>query len=91
MLGLGLLIERLALRKDGRVGAGMALLGGDEPQPAVAVLGVVPAHEVQDPGPRFAQVSEAARWVGGTVLQGAEQGLGVGVVIAHARAAVRRE
>ena len=87
-LGLGLRIERLALRKDGRVGASMALLGGDEGERAVAMLGVVPAHEVQDPSARFAQVSEAARWVGRTVLQGAEQGLGVGIVVAHARAAV---
>jgi hypothetical protein len=85
--GPRLLVEGRALLEDGDMGAGVAFLGGDEAQPAVAVLGVVSAHQVQNPSPRFGQVVEAAQRVGGTVLQGAEQRLGVGVVVVQPRAA----
>jgi len=52
---------------------------------AVVVLVVVPAHELRRPGACRLQIGEAAGGEFRSVLGGAEQALGVGVVVADAR------
>nr|WP_275936218.1 hypothetical protein [Sorangium cellulosum] len=54
---------------------------------AVQVLAVVPGNEALDPLARLLHGGERAAWVLGQVLEGAAEGLRVGVVVADARAA----
>ena len=54
------------------------------------MLEVVPGHEFAHPLASRIQRQEALGWVARTVLQGAEEGLDLGVVVADTRAAERR-
>lgn len=82
--GLGLFVERLALGEDGHIGTAVTLLGGDEAELAVAVLAVVPAHELEHPLARLGEVGKAVDRIAGAVLQGAKQRLGIGVPVRSA-------
>jgi len=81
--GTRLLIERMTLYQDLSIQAAVALHRCDEADPAVPMLGVVPAHEVPDPGPGVVQAGKAALRPLRAVFQGAEQRLGEGIVVAH--------
>ena len=63
--------------EDGAVPAGMALRRGDGADAAVAVLVVVPAHELGRPLPHLGEVGETRAREVGAVLGGAEQRLGI--------------
>jgi len=65
------------------------LLGRDEADRAVSMNAVVPAHELEHPLARRPDVGEAVHREARSVLRRAEQGLRVGVVVAHSRAAER--
>ena len=67
------LVERRALREDGRILALVALGRGNEADGAVAMLMVVPLHEVQDPEAGLVQTVEAVYRIVRPVLAGAEQ------------------
>jgi hypothetical protein len=68
----------------------VALVGGDEADRAVAMLGVVPSGEAVDPGQRCFDRSEAPGRPGGCVLSGPEQRLGEWIIIRHPGPAERR-
>lgn len=70
--------------------AAVALVGGDEADRAVAMLGVVPSGEAVDPGPRCFDRREAPGRLGGCVLAGPEQRLGEWIIIRHPGPAERR-
>ena len=57
---------------------------------AVAMLGVVLSHELGGPAPGVVQRRESAGGELGAILCGAEQRFGIGVVVRHPRARVRR-
>jgi len=82
-------LARVTRGQDRVIVAGMTLCRADVADAAVAVLDVVPAHEVRRPGPRLVQIDEALGREIRPVLGGAEQRLREGVVVAHARARVR--
>lgn len=82
----GLLIDQLALLADRRGHAAVALLRRDEPDGAVAVLMDIPVHECRCPLAGFLLAGKGPVGVLRPVLGGAEQGLGVGVVVRHPRA-----
>ena len=86
----GLFVERLARHQDSDVGPFVTLSRRDEFERRVAVLGVVPAHELQHPRPHGFQRLEALPRIAGVVFEGAEEGFGLGVVVRDARAAERR-
>jgi len=65
----GLKIGLVPCRQDRMVFPGMPLGGGDVAQAAVAVLDVVPVHEVLSPLAGFVQAGEAARREFGAVLR----------------------
>lgn len=69
--------------------ASMSLRRGHELQGAVAMFMVVPGHEAVHPVPGLLQRVEGPLRPQRAVLRRAEQGLGIGVVIAHPRAAER--
>ena len=68
---------------------GVALRRADVPDAAVAMIVVVPAHKLSCPGPGLVKVGEALGGELGAVLGRSEQGLGIGVVVAHAWPGVR--
>ncbi|MPM72115.1 hypothetical protein SDC9_119088 [bioreactor metagenome] len=68
----------------------MSLRRGDVADAAVAVLEVVPAHEVASPEAGVFKGGEAARRKFGAVLRGLEERFDKGVVVGDARARVRR-
>ena len=70
---------------DGNGCSTVALGWRHEPDTAVAVLIVVPAHERRHQGASLLDALEWPAWVVRPVSHGAEQGLGVGVVVAHPR------
>ena len=88
-LGAAGLVELFALGQEEDVLAGVFLLRGDEAQGAVAMVVVVPLDELVGPLPGFPHIGEAPGRQGGVVFSGSEEGLGVGVVVADARARVR--
>ena len=87
--GTRLLIERMTLYQDLSIQAAVALHRCDEADPAVPMLGVVPAQEFPDPGTGVVQAGKAALRPLRAVFQGAEQRLGEGIVIAHPGPAAR--
>ena len=70
---------------------GMPLGGGDVAQAAVAVLDVVPVHEVLSPLAGFVQAGEAARREFGAVLRRFEERFDEGVVVGHPGARTDRK
>src|SRR5215207_10341204 len=85
-----LLVQGMAGGEGGAVLAGMALRRGDIADAAVPVLVVVPVHEGGRPLPRLGQVGKTRGGEVGAVLGGAEQRLGIGIVVADPRPRVRR-
>src|SRR3546814_1067600 len=86
----GCLVDGMSLCKHGSVQAAVALLGRHEPDRAMAMLHVVPAHELSHPRPSVLQAGEGLARILWTVLQGAEQRLGVRIVITDRWSAKRR-
>lgn len=86
----GLDAEVMACGQDGLVLPRVTLLGGDVADGAVAVVDVVPTYEFSRPGPGLVRAGEALGKELGAVLDSAEKGRGVGVVVAVARARVGR-
>ncbi|CAE6857072.1 hypothetical protein R75483_07874 [Paraburkholderia domus] len=68
----------------------MALRRRYEPDRAVPMFLVVPAHQCAHPGTRGEQGIERLEGVSRPVLQSLEQRLGIRIVVAHARATQRR-
>ena len=75
----GLLVHAGTLSADGVGLTAVTLIGRDEPDSAVAVLGVVPVHECLHPGAGVVLAPEWPPWVVRTVLDRAEQRFRVGV------------
>src|SRR5690606_12035753 len=90
MLSASDLIENMAPGKNGVILASMALSGRDVTDLAMAMLFVVPRHELPHPLSGIGQVGEAGHREGGMVFAGAEQGFRVSVIVRDAGAAVRR-
>ena len=65
----------------------MALRRGDVADAAVTVLVVVPVHEIGRPLPRRGEIGKARGGEVRAVLGGAEQRLGIGIIVADPRAA----
>ncbi len=78
----GLLVDTGAVMADFIDLAAVALIRRHEPDTAVAVLVVVPIHECRHPGAGVVLAPEWPPWVDRTVLDRAEQGFRVGVVLA---------
>src|SRR5919198_382827 len=89
MVLFGLFVHRLTVGKDGWVLALMALGGGHKADATVAVLVVVPLHKLLHPGAGLIQAGKAPSGIGRTILAGAKQRLGIGVIVAGPRAAIR--
>ena len=87
---LGLRVGGLSGAEHSAIASRMSLRRGDVADAAVPMIVVVPTHEVSCPGPSRVEVGEALGRELGPVLRGAEQRLGIGVVVAHARPRVRR-
>lgn len=85
----GLGVQRMSSGQDGVIVTGVALLRAHVADGAMAMLHVVPTHELGRPGSGLVQAGEALGRELGPVLGGAEQRLGIGVVIAHAGPGVR--
>ena len=79
------LIQGVARREHGPILAGMALGRGDVADAAVAMLVVVPVHELPRPVSRRIQIGKALGRKLRPVFGGAEQRLGERIVVAHAR------
>jgi len=77
-------------REDGVIVTAVTLSRGDVADASVSVLIVVPRHEFSCPGVGSVEIVEALRRELGAVLGGAEQRLGVGVVVTHAGPRARR-
>jgi len=90
MAGLGRGIDLAALGESSVVLAAMALSWGHEREGAVTVLLVIPNDEAGYPLARRLQVSERLAGRARLILEGLEQGLGEGVVIADRRSAKGR-
>ena len=90
LLGAFGLVEMLSSGEEEDVLAVVFLLRGDKPQGAVAMLLVVPRDELVGPLSGFPELSEAFWRQGGMVFAGAEEGFGVGVVVADAGPRVGR-
>lgn len=90
MLSASDLIESMAPGKNGVIMASMALSGRDVTGLAMAMLFVVPRHELPHPRSGIGQVGKAGHREGGMVFAGTEQGLRVGVIVGDAGSAVRR-
>jgi hypothetical protein len=85
----GLQIQVMPGRQDVVVIARVLLGRADVADAAVAMLDVVPAHELGGPGPGLLKACEALGWELWLVLGRSEQRLGIGFVVAHARPRVR--
>ncbi len=83
-------VELVPFREDRLIGACMSLRRYDVADAAVAMIDVVPTHEVCRPGPSYCQIDEALGWELWRVLRGSGQRLGIGVVAADPRPGVRR-
>jgi hypothetical protein len=84
----GLLIDGLALGEDGPIIAAMTLLGRDEADTAVAVRVVIAVHELLHPSAGLVEAGKATDGVIRTVLAGAEQRLGIRIIVAGAGSAI---
>lgn len=80
--GFCFLVELVAGSEDLDIFALVTVVWGDVPDRAVAVLTVVPLHELVYPRPRLVQDGERFLGVGRDMLQGGEQGLAERVVVA---------
>lgn len=85
----GLLVERMARIENGVILASVALGRADVLDAAVAVIVVVPMHELRRPGPGLIEAGKALGRELRPVLGGAKQRLGIGVVVAYPRLRVR--
>ena len=83
MLLAGLLIQLMPVLEDLHIQAAMALRRCHVVDAAVAVLQVVPMHELRSPRSRVAQIGKAALGVLGAVFGHSEQCLDKRVVIVH--------
>ncbi len=77
-------------REHGAVLASMALRWGHVFDAAVPVNLVVPVNEVRRPFPRRIEFSEAFDREFRPVFGGAEQSLGIGIIVADARSGIKR-
>ena len=91
MSGLRRLIQRLSLGQQGSIAPLMTLDGGDVTDGAVAVLVVIPTHELQHPGAGRLGALKAPIGIVRLVLAGAKQRLGERIVVADPGAAVGGE
>ena len=90
MLSASELIKGMAPGKNGVILAGVALSGCDVTDLAMAMLFVVPIHELPHPLAGVGQVGKASHREGGMVFAGTEQGFRVGIIVRDAGTAVRR-
>ena len=90
MLSASDLIKGMAPGKNGVILAGVALSGRDVTDLAMAMLFVVPIHELPHPLAGVGQVGKASHREGRMVFAGTEQGFRVGVIVRDAGTAVRR-
>lgn len=81
----GVLVHRIAAGEDVPIDTSMTLRRADVSNAAVAMLVVVPTHEVCSSLTCVLQIDEAARRKLGSILRRAKQAFHEGVVIAHAR------
>src|SRR5690606_15013325 len=79
------LIKGMAPGKNGVILAGVALSGRDVTDLAMAMLFVVPIHELPHPLAGVGQVGKASHREGGMVFAGTEQGFRVGVIVGSIR------
>ena len=79
----GLLIDLGTVARDGASFSAVPLIRCDEPNPAVAVLVVVPLNECCHPCAGFLHALEGPSGVVGPVFDRAEQRFRKGVVVAH--------
>ena len=84
----GVFVDRLSVREDLAVTTLMPVGRRDVANRTVAMLMVVPAHELRGPGLRGLEIGKAVVGIRRAVLAGAEQRLRVRVIVAHPRAAV---
>src|SRR5690606_23571543 len=89
VLGASSLIQSMAPGKNAVVQPGMALRRRDVTDFAMAMLFVVPMHELPHPLACAGQVSEARCREGWMVFAGTEQGLRIGIIVRDPCAAVR--
>ena len=83
LLGLG--VKGVTCCQDGLVLSAVALRRADVADTAVAVINVVPAHELGGPGSGFLQIGETLARKLRAVLGRTKQRLGISVVVADAR------
>ena len=77
-----LLVETVSLFQDVKVSSVVSIIRGDVLDGAVQVVCVVPADEAFDPVACVFDGGEGSLGVVGLVLEGFEEGFGVGVVVA---------
>jgi hypothetical protein len=81
----GLFVHRLTVGEDSAVLASMALGWGYEADTAVTVLVVVALHELLHPDAGRLQAGKALGGIGRTILAGAKQRLGIGIIVGSVR------
>ena len=84
----GRLIDGMAFGEQALVNTAVTLIRGDVANAAVAVLMVVPTHEGQHPITGRIQVSKALIGIARSILAGAKDRLGVGIVVTDSGTAV---
>ena len=85
MAGLGGSVDLVSVVEEAFVLTSMALRGSDEGDAAVTMLLVVPSYEPGDPGRGVLEAFEGLVGEARVSLDGAEDGLGKGVVVADPR------
>src|SRR5690625_908587 len=78
---LGCLIDGVSLRQNLTVDPTVPVVGRDEADATMLMLGIVPSHKVLNPVASCIDVGKGSVWVRWRVLQRTEQGLRVRVVI----------
>ena len=91
VVGTRAFVDEVPRGEEGDVAPRVPIVGRDEANRPVEMLGVVPADEGAHPRAGGREISKGLRRILGLVLQGAEERLGKRVVIAHARATEGRE
>jgi len=82
-------IQGVSGSQNGVILSGVALGGADVTDAAVAMIEVVPTHEIGGPGACLIEVNEAFGGELWPVLGGTKQRLGIGVIVADAGPGVR--
>ena len=77
----GLFVQRLTVGEDSAVLASMALSWGDEADTTVTVLVVVTLYELLHPDAGLLQAGKALSRIRRTILAGAKQRLGIGIIV----------